>query len=157
MPLPPMWKVGVDVGVGLKIYDADQVSLIGVGIPIDSGYADGEFVKIEMADDAFKTKVGTDGEIVRSKTNNYLAKVTIRLMQTSDGNAKLSAVHELDKMAPNGKGVGPFMVRDRQGTSLHAGQYSWVTKAPDVTYDREATEREWELAVILDERLDGGN
>lgn len=145
------------MAVGLKIYDADQVTCIGVGVPIDSGYADGEFIKIEMADDAFKTKVGTDGEITRSKSNNFLAKVTIRLMQTSDANALLSAVHELDKKAPNGKGVGPFLVKDRQGTSLHAGQFSWVTKAPDVSYDREATEREWELAVILEERLDGGN
>lgn len=142
---------------GLKIYDADQVSVIGVGVPVDSGYADGEFVKIEMADDAFKTKVGTDGEVTRSKTNNFLAKVTIRLMQTSDGNAKLSAIHELDKKTPNGKGVGPLLIKDRQGTSLHAAEFSWVTKAPDVSYDREATEREWELAALIDERIDGGN
>lgn len=145
------------MGKNLKIYDADQVSLIAVGVPIDSGYADGAFVKLEMADDAFKTKVGTDGEIVRSKTNNFLAKMTVILMQTSDGNAKLSAIHELDKVSPNGAGVAPFMVKDRQGTSLHAGEFSWVVKAPDVTYDREATEREWEIAVILAERLDGGN
>ena len=141
----------------LKIYDADQVTLIAVGVLLDSGFADGEFCTLEMADDAFKSYVCTDGEIVWSKTNNFLAKLTVILSQSSDGNAKLSAIHELDKKTPGGKGVAPWMIRDRQGTSLYQGRFSRIAKAPDVSLGREVSERKWEIAVILDERLDGGN
>jgi hypothetical protein len=141
----------------LKVYDASQVTLVAVGVTLDSGYADGPFVKLEMADDAFKTKVGTDGSVTRYATHNLLAKMTVMLMQTSDGNALLSTVHELDKKVPGGKGIAPFMIRDRAGTSLHSGRFSWVSKPPDVTYDREVTDREWEIGCILDVRLDGGN
>lgn len=141
----------------LKIYDANQITLVAVGVTINSGYADGPFVKLEMADDAFKTKVGTDGSVTRYATHNNLAKMTIMLMQTSDGNALLSTIHELDKKVPGGKGVAPFMIRDRSGTSIYSGRFSWVSKAPDVTMDREVTDREWEVGAVIENRLDGGN
>jgi len=145
------------MGNNLKIYDADQITAILVGVLVDSGFNDGEFLKIEMADDAFKSKVCTDGEVIWSKTNNNLAKVTLTTMQTSDANPKLSAIHELDKKTPGGKGVAPWMIRDRQGTSLYSGRFSRITKAPDTSFDRDPTPREWEFAVIIDERVDGGN
>ena len=141
----------------LKIYDSDQITLIAVGVLINSGYADGEFCKLEMADDSFKSYVCTDGQVIWSKTNNNLAKLTITLSQSSDSNAMLSAIHELDKKTPGGTGVAPFLIRDRQGTSMHQGRFSRITKAPDVMYDRDPTPREWQFAVILDVRLDGGN
>jgi hypothetical protein len=141
----------------LKIYKATEVTLIAVGVLIDSGFADGEFCKLEMADEAFKTYVCTDGEIVFSDTNNLLAKLTVMLSQSSDSNSRLSAIHELDKRTPGGKGVAPWMLRDRQGTSIYQGRFSRITKAPDVSFAREVQPREWQFAVILDERLDGSN
>ena len=141
----------------LKIYNAKDITLIAVGVLIDSGFADGEFVSLEMADDAFKSYVCTDGEIIWSNTNNLLAKMIVTLSQSSDSNARLSAIHELDKKTSGGKGVAPYMIRDRQGTSLYAGRFSRITKAPKVSFDRDPTPRDWELAIILDERLDGGN
>lgn len=145
------------MGFNTKVYDADQVSVVIAGIPIASGYADGEFVRIEQVTEDFTEKVGTDGEVTRSKTNDHRATVTIRLMQTSDGNAALSALNNADKLAPNGAGIGPFLVKDRQGTSLFAGDKCWVKKPPNVSFDREATEREWTLMVSDLVRLDGGN
>jgi len=141
----------------MKNWDADQVTLVAVGVTINSGYDDGPFLKLEMADDAFKTKQGTDGSVTRYATHNNLAKMTVMLMQTSDGNALLSTIHELDKKVPGGKGIAPFMIRDRQGTSIYSGRFSWVSKPPDVTMDREPTVREWEIAAIIENRLDGGN
>jgi Protein of unknown function (DUF3277) len=141
----------------MKNWDADQVTLVAVGVTINSGYDDGPFLKLEMADDAFKTKVGTDGSVTRYATHNNLAKMTVMLMQTSDGNALLSTIHELDKKVPGGKGIAPFMIRDRQGTSIYGGRFSWVSKPPDVTMDREPTAREWEIGCVVETRLDGGN
>src|SRR5215472_18970077 len=131
--------------MALKVYDADQVSLIFMGALIQSGFDDGVFLDIDQEADDFTHKVGTDGETARSKTNNHNADVKVHLMQTSDGNAALSALNNLDKLAPNGAGVGPMLIRDRQGTSLYTAAHCWVRKPPDVQFAREASDRVWTL------------
>lgn len=140
-----------------KVYDADQVSMVFMGIPISSGLADGTFLEIEQEEDDFTHKVGTDGETTRSKTNNRNADVKVHLMQSSDGNAALSAINNLDRLAPNGAGVGPMLVRDRQGTSLFTASKCWIRKPPDAAFAREANERVWTLHCSDLMRLDGGN
>lgn len=146
----------------MKIYDADQVTILVGNVAISkgvgaSGYAEGEFVKIEQQEEDFKIKVGTDGQTTRSKTNNILTKITLLLMQTSESNAYLSSLRTADRLGTNGAGVVSLLIQDRQGTSLHAAQFCWVNKPPDVSYDKEPTPREWELMCLMDERLDGGN
>lgn len=141
----------------MKIYDANEVSIVIAGIPIDSGFADGEFIRIEQDSDDFTDVVGTDGEVTRSKTNDRRATVTLLLMQSSGGNAVLSALNLLDKKAGGGAGVGPFMVRDKQGTSLYSASKCWIAKPPNVSFGKEAGPREWKIRVAAIERLDGGN
>ena len=143
--------------MSLKVYDANEVTVNVAGLPIESGFDDGEFVRIEQEAEDFIDKVGTDGEVTRSKTNDRRATITILLMQSSDGNALLSGLNNLDRLAGNGAGVGPFLVRDRQGTALYAGAECWISKPPDVSFDREPTAREWTLRVASLERFDGGN
>ncbi len=139
-----------------KIYDSKEVSVIVAGIPVDSGYADGEFVKIEQNEEDFTMVVGTDGEVTRSKTNNKTAKVTLRLMQTADGNAALSALNRLDKAQSNGAGVGSFLVKDRtSGTIVYQASSCWISKPPSVSFDKVATAREWEITVADLDRTDG--
>lgn len=143
--------------MSFKEYDADQVSMIFMGIPINSGYDDGVFLEIEQEEDDFKHKVGTDGETTRSKTNNANADVKLHLMQTSSGNALLSAINNVDKLGQNGAGVGPMLVRDRQGTSLYTAAHCYVRKPPDVKFAREPSDRVWTLHCTDLIRLDGGN
>ncbi len=143
--------------MGAKIYDADQVSLSFMGVPIDSGYADGEFVTVEQSEQDFTAKIGTDGEVTRSKTNNRHAVIKVKLMQSSSGNAALSAINNLDVATPGGAGVGPMLIRDRKGTSLYTASKCWIAKPPDVSFDREATSREWQLECANLVRFDGGN
>lgn len=128
-----------------------------MGIPISSGYADGVFCEIEQEEDDFGHKVGTDGSTTRFKTLNANADIKVHLMQSSDGNAALSAVNNLDKLGQNGAGVGPMLVRDRQGTSLYTAAHCWVRKPPDVAFAREAGDRVWTLHCSDLMRLDGGN
>lgn len=129
-----------------KTYDADRVSLILGGIPVESGLADGEFFSIEMTTDAFSTVVGTDGEVARSKTNDKRAKGKIRVLQTSAGNALLSALHNVDLTAPNGAGIVPLLLKDNSSlATLIEANECWITKNPVVSYDRGATVREWPI------------
>jgi hypothetical protein len=141
---------------GTKFYDADQITVVIAAIPI-SGYADGEFLTIEQESDAFSDVVGTDGEVTRSKTKDNRATVTLKLMQTSDSNDALSALYNADRAASNGAGVGAFLVRDRNGRSLFTGDACWIQKAPDVSFDRAPTSREWVIRVADLLRFDGGN
>jgi hypothetical protein len=83
--------------------------------------------------------------------------VFIRLMQTSAANDALSALHELDRDAPNGAGIVPLYIRDRNGRSLHTAAEAWVQKAPDVSYDRTPTARVWEIGVAYLINFVGGN
>lgn len=131
-----------------KIYALSEVSNSFMGVPLEEGYGDGMAIKIEPADVAFTTKVGADGSVVRCATGNKLYKITLSYLQTSAANQVLSGIHELDQLAANGAGVGPFFCRDRQGTSLHVFAKAWIVTAPPVEYSKEATNREWELAGV---------
>jgi hypothetical protein len=140
----------------MRVYDASEVSIAIGGINIEAGFADGEFLRIEQESDDFSDVVGTDGEVTRSKTKDKRATATILLMQSSQSNQALSALSNLDKTAPNGAGVVPFLVRDRNGDSLYESQHCWIMKGPDVSFDREATAREWTIRIANLERFDAG-
>ena len=140
----------------MKVRDSDQMSASLAGIPFD-GYADGEWLRIQRDGPAFTDVVGTDGEVTRSKTNDDRATVTLRLMSSSATNALLSALHNSDKNTPGGVGVGAFLLRDRQGTTLISAEKAWIAKAPDTSEDRTATVREWVIRVAKLVEFHGGN
>lgn len=138
------------------VYDADQVT-VALGAILCDGFQDGSFVEIAQDEATFTKKVGADGKVSRSKTLNRAGKVTITLMSTSLSNDFLSALHILDRDAPNGAGIVPLYIRDRSGRALYTAAQAWVAKAPDVSFDREATPRAWEIEFSKLERSDGGN
>ena len=145
--------------MALKIYDPDQVSCSFAGIPIfqTEHTADGEFLSVAMESDAFNDVVGSNGGGTRPKSNDQRATVTIKLMQSSETNALLSAIHNADLAAPNGAGVGALLIRDRNGTTLLESTAAWIVKAPDISMDRQATTREWVIKCASLKRFDGGN
>ncbi len=151
------------VNIGFAEYDADQIRVAGWGYSISkgvgqSGYADGLFLEIEPDGPAFTEKRGTDGFVSRSKTNNYLVKIILHIMQTnSPTNSFLSSIVTTDEAAQNGAGVGQFNVEDLQGTSLLVCPFAWVIGYAKQGFDRESTERAWEIHAIRSQILIGGN
>lgn len=139
-----------------RIYDSNRVQVSFAGVPVQ-GYADGEFLTIAMNEDAFTSVVGTDGEVSRSKTNNNTATIEIKLLQTSPTNALLSSIHNADKLTNGGSGVGAFLVADLNGATQFSAGNAWIMKAPDASYDREATERVWTLECDVLIGFEGGN
>lgn len=140
-----------------KVYDPDQMSVMLVGIPILGGFADGSMVDIKQEEDDFVVVVGTLGDATRSKKNNKLTTITVRLLQSASANAQLSALSTLDQLASNGAGIGPSEIKDLSGTSLYFFAKSWIAKVPDVSFDVQDTVREWKIQGIKTARLDGGN
>ncbi len=140
----------------MRHYDPDQVTVSFAGI-VAKGFADGEFVAIEQPENSFDFVVGTDGEMSRSKTGRRDATVTIKLMQTSPTNDQFSAILRADLEQPGGAGVGALMIRDRLGRALYRADAAFIQKAPDVSFDRTATAREWVFVCENLVRTDGGN
>lgn len=139
------------------VYDCTEVSIMVCGLPIEGGFGEDTFIEIEPMSEDFVTVVGADGDVTRSKTNDYRARVRLTLMQSSEANALLSALNIVDRKNPNGAGVGPCMIKDNQGTSLHAGEKSWVAKRPTSRYGKKGQERVWEIEVADMEDFIGGN
>lgn len=144
--------------MSLKIYTSNQIVATFAGIPIQSGRSgEGDFIKIERVNPAFSEKVGADGEVARSRSNDKRTKVTVTLMQTSDTNALFSAIFALDENAPGGAGVGAFEVQDLGGTSLHFAAEAWIVKPADATYAAEVGTRVWEFMCAAMNQVIGGN
>ena len=138
------------MGIGnFNNYDSADYSLIFMGILIDSGLQEEDFLSIEQAADDFTDEVGADGEVARARTNNAMADIKLTLMQTSAGNTFLTALNNLDKAAStNGSGVGPMLVRSRRsGTTVYTAAHCWIKKPPTVTVSSKTTKREWLLRV----------
>lgn len=133
-----------------RSFKAQEVTLTFLDVPIDSGYDDGEFCRIVAAADTFIDKVGTDGEVTRSESNDRRADVEIKLMQSSKHNLFLSN-------ALRNKLTGPFFLRDRQGESISKGTKAWVKKLPEQGWAREAGARVWTLRVAHLDATIGGN
>lgn len=141
----------------LKVYNPDQVQVVVAGIPVTKGWNDGPFLKIEQNEDSFTEQVGTDGEVTRSRTNNRTHTVTLTLMQSSDVNDLLSALHTLDINTPGGAGIGPLLVKDGSGRALYLAEKCWIKKPPAVEFGREAGPREWVISTNDLIRFDKGN
>lgn len=139
----------------VKTYDAKLVTVSIAGRPIESGWADGDFVKIAFKSDDWSSKSGTDGEVGRSKNNDKRCDASVMLMQTSDGNTILSQIRAADLAAPNGAGIGEFVMRDQLGSTIVRGP-CWIVKPPEVVRGREAGTTEWKLEVVATEFNVGG-
>lgn len=141
----------------LKSYNAREVTAVFLAVSLDSGYGEDEFVRIEQEEDDYVAVVGADGEVTRTTTNNSLCTITFTFVQTSDCNTKMTVIHNLDKSGPNGKGVGPLMIKDRSGLALFVFSKAWIAAPPARVYGKSATGLEWKLQGILAKRFDGGS
>ena len=139
-------------------YNADEVVISFGSVLINSGYADGEFLTIEMDSDTSVDVAGTDGEVCVSRTNDRRATITVKLLQSSKINDQLSALYNLFvNNYSSGGGIVPLMIKDLNGNSVYTAAHAWISKPPDVSYDRSATSREWTIRVAHLVRTDGQN
>jgi hypothetical protein len=145
-----------------KIADSDQIRIVFAGYSISrgagaSGYMDGEYLKITMEKKSFIYVEGTDGSLVRSKTQSRVGTATISLLQTSSSNDFLSSMLLTDESVANGAGVGTFVVEDLQGTTKFKALKAWVDGWPEQTFDRTAKERAWTICFQRSNILVGSN
>ncbi len=127
-------------------YDPDQYSVIFNGIPIE-GFAEDNFIHIEMQSDGFSDEVGADGRVVRIRSRDQRATVTFVLQGTSVSNKLLSAMFNADMKSPNGLGVGGLLIRDTEGISVFSGAQAWIMAMPKTTLGKRIADKEWKIRV----------
>lgn len=134
--------------MGVELYDPNLYTLVVAGIPIPAkGYADGEFIKVEKDADAFTDTAGTDGSVTRSRQHDKRATCTFTTMAKAEINAVLSTLHISDLNSDNGAGIGPFLLKDRNGLSVYESETCWISRMPDPTLDRNVSARAWKIRI----------
>jgi len=126
-----------------KTYDPASVIVVFNGYPL-SGFQDGSMVKIAYNRETWQTYVGSAGEVARSKTNDYSAKISVTLAQTALDNEVLSGFYNADKFGNAGQGV--LEVIDTSSPSnktIYSAVTAWIEKIPDSDFGREVQGREW--------------
>ncbi len=140
-----------------NLFDPKLYSIVVAGVPLPAkGYADGEFIKLERDSQAYTDFVGTDGDVTRARQHDKRATCTFTTMQEAAVNAILSTLHLSDLNSDNGAGIGPFLLKNRAGLTVHAGKECWIAKLPDVTLDKGATGRAWMIRIPQLESFEGG-
>jgi hypothetical protein len=138
----------------VKSYDPKEVSIIIAG-NITTGFADGTYLVVERNNPSWNLSIGSDGEGVRAKSNDKSGRFVITLQQGSPMNDILSGLYQADELGSGG--VFSVLVKDNNGSSLHAAATAWVIQPASAEYAREIGSREWTIETDSLEHFVGGN
>jgi hypothetical protein len=128
-----------------KEYDADRISVIlgPYTATTQGGLSDGSFVTIKFLSPVYMSKVGVDGTVTRSRTNDRRFTCTLTVMQSSEINLALCGFVQADLGQNNGLNATTFSLLDLSGNTLLNSQYSWVAELPESDFDRDAGTRKY--------------
>lgn len=138
----------------VKNYDPKEVSII-IGGNIATGFADGTYLMVERNNPSWNLNIGSDGEGVRAKSNDKSGRFVLTLQQGSPMNDILSGFYQADELASSG--TFSVLVKDNNGSSLHAAASCWVVQPASAEYAREIGSREWTIETDALETFIGGN
>lgn len=123
----------------MKTYSLADVHIIWGNIAI-TGTAD-DAVTIETNEDLYTLQRGGDGkDFTRVRNNDLSARITVRVKQGSAVNDALTAQMVADRF---GLGVAQLIVKDVLGTSIAHAPRAWIAVRPELSFSKEAGEREW--------------
>lgn len=130
----------------VKTYDPKKVMAI-FGPVVLTGFAEDTFINIETDGDGITAIVGCDQEIVRSiDPGSVMKKITFSLLQSSDSNDLLSAIHDVDNQA--GAGLLPLAIKDLSGRLLMMSDQAWITKKPSVNRGKSASDGKCQWVLL---------
>jgi hypothetical protein len=146
-----------------KTHDLTGWTCAFMGLSLDSygGWGDGGGMKCSRDSDAYTDKVGADGSVVRSPTNDDRVMVTLTFLQTASINSALSSIYSADvsqRLLGLGGLSGPILIRDRNGLTEISGLQAWIVGPPkELTVEREVANLEWQIRIANAVTFLGGN
>lgn len=139
----------------MKPYSLNAHDLNFAGIDLDD---DRGKVTIKPVGERFSFRSGVDGTTTMSEDkgkDNHTAEVELGYGSTA--NAKLSAFYNLARASGAGTaGVGPFILKDRQGTSLVGTIQAVIVGWPDQERAAEAGTVVWKFFLVQPDIFIGG-
>lgn len=132
--------------MGFKSWNINELSITLNAIPLNGGgYADDEVLTIDWTDDWYTKYVGADGEVTRTRTNNFSATATLKYAQTADANDRLSAMLIADIGTLNGVAAGAFSVKDLPGRLFITSARAWIIAPPAIKLGKTVQVFEWKI------------
>lgn len=129
-----------------KSYDLKLVTISFLGVVLNEGLNDGDFITIKRKGPFTVTKTGADGEKVVIKSYDKGADIEISLLPTSLSNNFLSQAIALARATPGSVGAGPLQVSDRNnGAVLGHAEHAWIVQEPDIARGKELGTNTWKL------------
>lgn len=140
--------------MGLKTYSTKNV-IISIGaVPILSGFAPDSKISVSTDNDLYTHTADIDGLVnVRSRNNDRVVTITLKLMQGAQANDLLESYHTADKS--NNSGTFAFTMSEVGGKSVVTSSMAYIIKDPDLSYDKEVGVHEWTIRAIMPTRLTG--
>lgn len=102
-----------------------------------------EGITIEAVEDKSVMTIGADGKGQHSLIASDARKITVRLLKTSPINAALMIMYNLQTSSSKLHGINVITVTDSARTDITVCQSCAFSKAPTITYAKEAGMNEW--------------
>lgn len=132
--------------MGFKTWNINELAMSLNAIPLDGGgYAEDEVLTIDWTDDWYAKYVGADGEVTRTRTNNFSATATLKYAQTADANTRLSAMLQADIQILGGTGAGVFIAKDTKGQLVVTSARAWIIGPPPIRLGKTVQVFEWKI------------
>jgi len=132
--------------MGFKSWNINELTIsLNTTILSTGGYAEDEVMTVDWTEDWFTKYVGADGEVTRTRTNNFSATVTLKYAQTADANTVLSSQLAIDISTLNGAAAGVFTARDSGGFLILTSPRSWIIAPPAVRLGKTVQVFEWKI------------
>lgn len=135
-----------------------QCALTGPGGSVNLGDGAGvaeEGITFSPTGEISSMVIGADGSGQHSLHADKSGKITVRLLKTSPTNKQLMAMYNSQTASAASHGQNTISGTDTiRGDSLTASQVAF-TKAPDLTYAKEAGFADWEFMAITIDRILG--
>jgi len=124
---------------------------IGVG----SANADGG-IKTSMKEEKNLAKVSADGSVMQVLRGGNLGRITVHVQKTSPINAILSAMYNFQRNNAAGWGTNAITFNDIARGDVVSGSSMAFVKFPDVGWDKDASDIEWEFEGNVVQALGAG-
>jgi hypothetical protein len=139
----------------MKTYSLNEHTCLLGGIPLEE---DIRSISAAPLGPRFTFVSGVDGTTTMSENKgNDNHNLKIKVGYGSKENAVISAIYQAARLSGAGNaGIVPFMLKDRQGTSVLATLECIPIGWPDVERAAESGEVEWSFFLVQPERFEGG-
>lgn len=140
----------------MKQYDPKSVTISWLGVNLSEGIAEGTFVTVSQDERDWTITSGSDGEVIRTRTNKTTGVIEVTLLQGSAANAALDSILHADKLS--GAVVGGVLVKDNQSSATKAvGVNAFLEGPPDLVRGDTPSNVVWRFLCEKVEIFNRGN